>query len=331
MADEEICIETPSEPQAITPRVSFVSANTMSPKNQNVNYKNLTIQKCLSKGKFPVFLVHCENNGKSYAMKLFPFQGSKPDLYFQNEARFISLSHPHIIKAVYSEEARKIHTGGSRHQTSLILAEYAPNGDFFSFVAKYSSLLTDKLIRTYFRQLIQGLEFLHNNQIMHLDIKLENLLLDKNFLLKIADFDLSSLTTDTFTFTNGTKYYRAPEIIHRKCRIGPQADIYSAGIILFAMITGGKIPHTESADFQGVNLNYLLHSNPPEFWKKHCEFQKRNPSDFPEDFKDLFMGMTKEDPRKRLTIPDIKRSVWYNGPIFINSELKDLMQKMRKM
>lgn len=68
--------------------------------------------------------------------------------------------------------------------------EYAEKGDFFSYVVKKK--FSDPIIRYYFRQLIDGLEYLHGEKYVHRDLKLENLLVDANFNLKIADFGYAS-------------------------------------------------------------------------------------------------------------------------------------------
>ena len=127
------------------------------------------------------------------------------------------------------------------------MMEFAPYGDFFKFVRAFRDSLTDKLIRTYFRSLIDGLEYLHKQGVCHLDLKLENLLIGKDYQLKIADFDMSYMVGDDKVITKGTKYYRAPELRSGKCRNGVAADVYSAGIILFALKTGGVIPYFEDS------------------------------------------------------------------------------------
>ena len=75
-----------------------------------------------------------------------------------------------------------------------------------------------KLARTYFRQLIDGLEYLHSQGVRHLDLKLENLLIGDDYQLKIIDFDLSYMSGDTQILTRGSKFYRAPELRASQCR-----------------------------------------------------------------------------------------------------------------
>lgn len=74
--------------------------------------------------------------------------------------------------------------------------EYAPNKDFFDALMEIKVKFDDTLVRTYFHQLVSGVEYLHSHGIAHLDLKLENLMLGENFELKIIDFDLSYVRGD---------------------------------------------------------------------------------------------------------------------------------------
>lgn len=129
---------------------------------------------------------------------------------------------------------------------SYILQEYADNGDMFDFITNTEAHNDEKLIRTFFNRIIAGLELLHKRKhTAHLDIKLENLLLDKDFNLKITDFDLSRDLSQTITNPIGSPTYRPPEFKDGNSRFLEAGDIYSAGIVLFTMKTGGALPYLE--------------------------------------------------------------------------------------
>lgn len=101
--------------------------------------------------------------------------------------------------------------------------------------------------RTLFRQLIEGMDYLHSNGISHLDIKLDNLVLSDDGLLKIIDFDAShQKDSGKKIISRGTKVYRAPEIRSSECENGFAADIYSCGILLFCFVMG-RYPYLEKA------------------------------------------------------------------------------------
>ncbi len=160
-----------------------------------------------------------------------------------------------------------------------------------------------------------------------LNIKLENLLLGEDFTLKITDFDLSGFVSDTNYFSKGTKNYRAPEMLNTDYKDGRAVDIYSAGVILFALKTGGISPYIEGELYHGIDLYQLLTQNNKEFWKKHAEIQKVSPLEFSSEFKMLVNGMLKQDPEQRLTLREIKNSRWYNGPVFSKQELQSYLKK----
>lgn len=301
-------------------------ASVMSTNPQD--YEDINIVKLISKAKFPVYLAFSPAKNENFALKVFGFEDHQPHPYFKNEARFANLNHPNIIKIAYAEEETSVCSRGKDKAVSCILMEFAPHGDFFDFVKKNKAELSDKLIRTYFKQLIDGLEYLHNNNACHLDLKLENLLVGKDFSLKIADFDLSYMAGDRKILTRGTKFYRAPELRASKCRNGAAADIYAAGIILFVLKSGGVIPHAEDNLYQGIHLLDLLNTNPEEFFSKHCNIQGREASFFDTDFKNLFLSMVHPNAEKRATMSEIKNSRWYKGPVYTNKELSEKVRRM---
>jgi len=263
-----------------------------------------------------------------YAMKVFGHVNGQPHLYFRNETRFASLQHPNVVRNLYFEDERKARFDGLPLQISYTIMEYAEHGDFYTFLKNHSKDMDDKLARTYFRQLIDGLEYLHNNDVAHMDLKLNNLLIDSDFNLKIADFDLSHYGDDAIIISNGTKFYRAPEVAHGKCNNPKVADIYSVGIVLFLLKTRGVFPQFEFSKIAGIDFAELLYNNPSEFWDEHVRVQKANPAEFEEDFKELFITMTKYNPDDRATIDQIKESEWYNGPYYTAEELKEKMQRI---
>lgn len=295
-------------------------------KTKSEDFEDFDVVKLISKAKFPVYLVFCPSNNEYYALKVYNFLNKKIHPYFANEARFFFLNHPNIINIILSQENVAISTDDKEPGSSCLLMEYAPNGDFFDFVRKSKQYIGEKLARTYFRQLIEGIEYLHLNGVWHLDLKLENLLIGKDNQIKIADFDLSYVIGDAEILTKGTQYYRAPELLAQKCKDGSAADIYSAGVILFLLKTGGAIPHSEGSIFQGVDLLELLQINTKLFFSKHCEIQEKESSFFTESFQELFVSMTKKDPRQRATISEIKSSRWYNGPVYTKGELAKKMK-----
>ena len=285
--------------------------------------ESLEMIELLGKGKFSVFLANDPETKILYAIKIFEYIKDQPHSCFCNEARFSFLSHPNIIRmhgverkdvVVCSEESLKI---------SSILLEYALYGDFHEFLRDRQQFVTEKVVRTYFRQLVEGLEYLHSQDVCHLDLKLSNLLLGNDYQLKISDFDLSYRVGDPKIYSKGSKLYRAPELKNSECKNAVAADMYSLGVILFVLRSGGIVPHAEDQLYDGVDLHKLLHNDSKAFFRKQCKIQGRRESFYSADFRELFISLMCADPEERATIEGVKKSKWYQGEIYTNEELKE--------
>jgi serine/threonine protein kinase len=295
--------------------------------NSNRQQQDFVILKKLAKARFPVYLARSPEGDKRYALKVYPYEDGKVSKFYLNECQFTDLKHPNIITIYHCQHEKNSISNGKQSKISYILMELAPYGDFFDLIVNHKVQLEDKLIRTYFHQLIKGLEYLHSKGIAHMDIKPDNLLIGEDYELKMTDFDLSYYEGDDYVNGGGTQFYRAPELIDDNCKDPPAADIYSAGIFLFILKTGGKLPHSESMLYNGFNLMEIMHLDNPRFWKIHSEIQEKPHNFFEEDFKSLFNMMTKLKPYERATINEIKKSAWYNGPVHTKEEVKTIMKK----
>uniref|UniRef100_A0A1I8F3Q6 Non-specific serine/threonine protein kinase n=1 Tax=Macrostomum lignano TaxID=282301 RepID=A0A1I8F3Q6_9PLAT len=136
--------------------------------------------------------------------------------------------HPHIIK-LYQHAALDI----------FMIMEYVSGGELFEHIVK-SHHLTEKDARRFFQQIISGVDYCHRHMIVHRDLKPENLLLDSERNVKIADFGLSNIMADgeLLRTSCGSPNYAAPEVISGKLYVGPEVDIWSAGVILYALLCG---------------------------------------------------------------------------------------------
>jgi serine/threonine protein kinase len=306
--------------------VSSLSSLDYIPNDSHSEFDDITTIKVLHEAKFAVYLAISPHSNQYYALKVFPWKKGQPSNYFLREVRFSKFRHPNIVSIPHLVHEHEAYYDDAPAKVSYLLMEYAKYGDFFNVLVHCKVQFSETLVRTYFHQLIDGLEFLHANGAAHLDIKLENLLLGEHYTLKITDFDLSYLNEDGAVKTKGTKNFRAPELLARTCKNPQSSDIYSAGIMLFLFKTMGNLPYLEVQPSKGVDMAELKIKDPNQFWEKHCQLSGRDPSYFSESFKDLFLSMTKFNPEERPTIPDIKASVWYNGTIYSRKELAEYMR-----
>jgi serine/threonine protein kinase len=161
-------------------------------------------------------------------------------------------------------------------------------------------------------QMLESIEYMHSNRVCHRDLKLENILLDDQLNIKIADFGFASYKNiDCLKSYRGTMTYMAPEIKEGKHYKGSQVDLFSFGVILFILVQGifpFKEARTEEYFYN------LLCSGQSDIY-----FQKVNGQALSEDFRDLIVRLFSYDPALRPTIDEIRAHPWLNRNL-INPE-----------
>ena len=177
--------------------------------------------------------------------------------------------------------------------------EYCKGGELFDYIVKKKKL-TEKEACIFFHQIINGVEYLHEQGIIHRDLKPENLLLDEKNQIKISDFGLSTFyTKDNFLQTAcGTPSYAPPEMLEGLQYNGEASDIWSCGIILYAMLCG-SLPFTESKEDIIV-----------EKIKKH---DYKIPDYLSKEAQDILNHILKINPLERFNIESIKKHPWFNS------------------
>lgn len=294
----------------------------LSPKQQQVQQEQqkkrdtLVIQKKIGQGKFTVYRVSCPAHNNTYALKVFPKHNFGIAQY-QKEKLISKLNHPNIIKYIPIKCQTEKFFG--------LVTEYASHGDFFNPVVQ-GALYPEVMARTYFHQLIEGIEYTHSQGIAHLDLKLENLMFGSDFKLKIIDFDQAQSLKDNCITSGGTLCYRAPEVAKVECKDLAAADIYSAGVVLYTFVAR-EYPFLEQEDSKNTGMHYYntFEKNNDVFWKIKAEIQGENFS-FSQEFKELVNGMLNPNPEKRFTLKDIKESKWYNLDILDDETLETEMK-----
>ncbi|OHT01562.1 CAMK family protein kinase [Tritrichomonas foetus] len=137
------------------------------------------------------------------------------------------IRHPNIINLIDVLESEN---------NLYIILEYAEQGELFDYLIVNRFLCADVAIE-FFRQIIFAIEYLHNHGICHRDLKPENILLDKSMRIKIADFGFARwVKSELLTDPCGSPHYAAPEVLSGKPYDGKAADVWSVGIILFALV-----------------------------------------------------------------------------------------------
>ena len=199
-------------------------------------------------------------------------------------------------------------------------ALYAQNGNLFDLIITRKIKLDGTLTRTYFLQILTSLEVLHSQGKFHGDLKLENIWLDEKFAARIADFDTNYLLEESKVIGKETEDYRALEVKEGCCNNPQAADVYSLGIILFMLKTGGNLPAYEKDTPDRKEFMNI-------FWRNQCRILGHNTKFFGYDFRRLFMRMTDPNPSKRPSLREIKESVYCSKNIHSKEELVVAMKK----
>ena len=183
-------------------------------------------------------------------------------------------------------------------QHIYIIMEYCEGKDLMDFILSKQHLSELESLK-FFQQLINALFYLHSQNIAHRDVKIDNMLLDKNKDLKLVDFGLSTKYSDDILLDQpcGTVVYAAPEVLDGNEYHGMLADVWSSGIVLYGMASG-YLPFSDKDD--EINKKNVLEGN----------------IDIPEFFspllKDLLRHMLDVNPITRYTLQEIKQHPWFN-------------------
>ncbi|XP_075402695.1 serine/threonine-protein kinase SIK2 isoform X3 [Tenrec ecaudatus] len=197
------------------------------------------------------------------------------------------LNHPHIIKLYQVMETKSM---------LYLVTEYAKNGEIFDYLANHGRL-NESEARRKFWQILSAVEYCHGRKVVHRDLKAENLLLDTNMNIKIADFGFGNFFEhgELLATWCGSPPYAAPEVFEGQQYEGPQLDIWSMGVVLYVLVCG-------ALPFDGPTLPILR--------QRVLEGRFRIPYFMSEDCEHLIRRMLVLDPAKRLSIAQIKEHKW---------------------
>ncbi|XP_043642455.1 serine/threonine-protein kinase MARK2-like isoform X6 [Drosophila teissieri] len=262
--------------------------------------------KTIGKGNFAkVKLAKHLPTGKEVAIKIIDKTqlnpGSLQKLF--REVRIMKmLDHPNIVKLFQVIETEK---------TLYLIMEYASGGEVFDYLVLHGRM-KEKEARVKFRQIVSAVQYCHQKRIIHRDLKAENLLLDSELNIKIADFGFSNEFTpgsklDTFC---GSPPYAAPELFQGKKYDGPEVDVWSLGVILYTLVSG-------SLPFDGSTLRELR--------ERVLRGKYRIPFYMSTDCENLLRKFLVLNPAKRASLETIMGDKWMNMG-FEEDELKPYIE-----
>ncbi|EHH28195.1 hypothetical protein EGK_18576 [Macaca mulatta] len=279
---------------------------------------NYRLLKTIGKGNFAkVKLARHILTGREVAIKIIDKTQLNPTSLQKlfREVRIMKiLNHPNIVKLFEVIETEK---------TLYLIMEYASGGEVFDYLVAHGRM-KEKEARAKFRQVVKmdrllnkvqvsfdllslmfifivsAVQYCHQKRIVHRDLKAENLLLDADMNIKIADFGFSNEFTvgsklDTFC---GSRPYAAPELFQGKKYDGPEVDVWSLGVILYTLVSG-------SLPFDGQNLKELR--------ERVLRGKYRIPFYMSTDCENLLKRFLVLNPIKRGTLEQIMKDRWINA------------------
>ncbi|XP_038079215.1 MAP/microtubule affinity-regulating kinase 3-like isoform X5 [Patiria miniata] len=258
--------------------------------------------KTIGKGNFAkVKLAKHIPTGKEVAIKIIDKTQLNPSSLQKvyREVRIMKLvDHPNIVKLFEVIETEK---------TLYLVMEFASGGEVFDYLVAHGRM-KEKEARAKFRQIVSAVQYCHQKRVVHRDLKAENLLLDKDLNIKIADFGFSNEFTpgsklDTFC---GSPPYAAPELFQGKKYDGPEVDVWSLGVILYTLVSG-------SLPFDGQNLKELR--------ERVLRGKYRIPFYMSTDCENLLKRFLMLNPAKRANLETIMKDKWMNSG-YEDDELK---------
>lgn len=236
--------------------------------------------------------VHIKTN-ETVAIKILDrkkLKNAKMDKKICREIKILKLfSHPNICRLY-----EVIYTSTE----IFLILEYIDGGELFDHIVKHGVLKEDAA-RYIFQQIICALEYCHHFLVAHRDLKPENILLGPKLQVKLIDFGLSNIMKDGefLTTSCGSPNYAAPEVISGKLYFGPEVDVWSCGVILYALLCG-CLPFDEESI--------------PGLFNKIKKGQYQIPPHISRGARELIQQILVVDPLLRLTIPQIRDNAWFN-------------------
>ena len=278
---------------------------------KNIGKEFLVLRTIYSVDTTSVYLVKSMKTEKIYAAKVY---GENSESFF-NEVDILeqlsSLNSPNIIHLISYGEDYIINNGiPEKEEKQYIILEYMPNNDLFYYATHFNGI-NEQNIKKIFYKILKAVQQCHDKGICHRDLKLENIMFNEQNEPVLCDFGYGGLLNENEKFTDfvGTLNYMAPEILRRIPYSGILSDIFSLGVILFALII--QKFGFEKATPSDKLYRLIIQKKYEEYWEKIGNIigneiiEKVSP-----EFKELYLKMVAYSPNERPSIEDIIKCEW---------------------
>lgn len=204
-----------------------------------------------------------------------------------------------VMKLLNHHNVMKLYDVYETSKNLFLIMELVEGGELFDYIVKRRTISRSET-RRIFREIIAGVDYMHEHGVAHRDLKPENIMLDHQKHVKIVDMGMSAVMRDgeLLATSCGSPHYASPQVVSGEKYDGREADIWSCGVILFALMTS-NLP------FDDDNIRVLLQKVRRGVFKM--------PSFLADDVRDLISRMIVVDPHKRITMAGIKAHPWFTG------------------
>ena len=262
-----------------------------------------------SGGEANIFLVTKKYEIEEYVAKV----PKREDNCLSNEINILEelkkYNNPYIIKIIDSGEGDIIRKERKTRKRKYAILEQASNGCLFDYISCKGSGLDELKSKIFFSKILNAIKCCHDHNICNRDIKLENILLDKDFIPKINDFGFACKTTAKLTNKCGTDRYMPPEINGTRKYDGFKADIFCLATTLMLLTTG--IPGFNFPDNEDHFFQKIMTEEYKEYWELFDPQAQRKGITLSKQFKDLYFKMICYKPEKRPNINEILTDPWF--------------------
>lgn len=266
---------------------------------KGINYESFEKLELLGSGTFGnVFKVKYINNGHIYAMKAI----NKTNLKKKQLTR-LAITECNILKQANNPFIIKVHFSFQTADHLYIVLDYCEGGDL-GFILREMTLEEEEA-KFFIAELIIAIRYLHSMNVLYKDLKPDNVLIDSEAHIKLADFNLSKENINSYTSKNpcnGSLLHLSPEIIEKR-GVGKAADIYDLGAIIYEMISGtppffSKVKDKETLYSNTKKNDLMLHDY------------------FSDDLKHLLKSLLNKNPNERMGVNDnldIRFHPWFDS------------------
>jgi len=210
-----------------------------------------------------------------------------------------SLNHRSVVKYIGSfESIGYCPLEGKEKEYSVILMELCPSGKTLRDLIKREKGLHLRYVRLFLNQIINGLDYIHTQGIIHRDLKTSNILLAKKNSVKIADFGLSKRTTNKKINRCGTPNFMPPEVLNKEDH-SFKSDIWSLGVMIYEMVTGEPPFMADTPEKTYMNIKMLAYHFPDKL-------------KLPHSIKDLIKRLLVINPKDRLSLREIRQHEFFS-------------------